>query len=71
MQERKCSTVEAARKLKMRQPHLQRAIAQGKVTAPPISKLGPVRVRLWSDKDVERARKQLKKTGRKKRRSKS
>lgn len=46
--------------LKMRQPHLQRAIAQGKVTPPPLVKVGNIRIRLWSDRDVERARKSLK-----------
>jgi len=57
----KFSTAEAARRLGLRRPHLQRAIAQGKVDAPPLISVGPVKVRLWSPKDVERARKALKK----------
>ncbi len=37
-------------------PHLQRAIAQGRVPAPPLVKIAGIRVRLWSRRDVERAR---------------
>jgi hypothetical protein len=56
---KKYSTVEAARMLGMRQPHLQRAIAQGKVKAPPVVKVGPVKVRLWTLRDIRRAAKAL------------
>ena len=58
---RELSTAEVAEKLGIQRPNLQRAIAQGKVKAPPLVKLGPVKVRLWSAKDVECARKSLKK----------
>ena len=58
---RKFSTIQAAKRLEMQRTHLQRAIAQGRVKAPPLMKLGPVTVRLWSLKDVEHARKALKK----------
>ena len=43
------------------QPNLQRAIRDGKVKAPPLTRVGGVKIRLWSDKDVERARKQMSK----------
>jgi len=57
---RKLSTVQVARKLRLQQSNLQRAIALGKVKAPPLVRVGPVKVRLWTPKDVERARKSLK-----------
>lgn len=58
---RKLTTADAAKRLGLLRPHLQRAIAQGKIKPPPLVKVGPVKVRLWSLKDVERARKSLKK----------
>jgi predicted DNA-binding transcriptional regulator AlpA len=57
---RRLSTVQVAKQLGLQQSNLQRAIAQGKVQAPPLVSVGPVKVRLWSSKDVERARKSLK-----------
>lgn len=65
---KKLSTSEVAKVLGLWQPNLQRAIAQGKITAPPLTYVGPVKVRLWSAKDIARARKELKaplKNGRK------
>lgn len=56
---REFSTVQVAKKLGLQQSNLQRAIAQGKVQAPPLVSVGPVKVRLWTPKDVERARKAL------------
>jgi hypothetical protein len=41
-------------------PNLQRAIAHG-LPAPKLLVIGRVKVRLWTKKDVERARKALKK----------
>lgn len=58
---RKFSTSEAAKMLGLYRPNLQRAMAEGRVPAPPLVSVGGVKVRLWSDKDVERARKALKK----------
>ena len=58
---RKLSTVQVAKELGLQQPNLQRAIAQGKIKSPPLVSVGPVKVRLWTPKDVERARKALKK----------
>ncbi len=57
---RKYSTSEVAKKLGMQRPHLQRAIAQGRLKPPPLVKAGRIKIRLWSDTDVERARKSLK-----------
>jgi hypothetical protein len=58
---RKFSTGEAAKMIGLRRPHLQRAMAEGKLKAPPLTRVGGVKVRLWSRQDVERARKALKK----------
>ena len=58
---RKFSTAEVAKMLGLLQPNLQRAIKAGKVKAPPLTRVGGVRVRLWTRKDVERARKQMSK----------
>ena len=57
---RKYSTAEVAKKLGMQRPHLQRAIVQGRLKPPPLVKVGGIKIRLWSPKDVERARKSLK-----------
>ncbi len=56
---RKFSTAEAAKMLGLHRPHLQRAIAQGKVRPPRLIRVGGASARLWTRKDVERARKQL------------
>ncbi len=58
---RKFSTSEAAKMLKIDRANLQRAIRQGAIPAPPLGRVGGVKVRLWSVKDVERARRALKK----------
>ncbi len=59
---RKYSTVEVAKILGLHQPALQRAIARGRVTPPPLIRVGRIKIRLWAPRDVERARRQLKKT---------
>ena len=41
--------------------NLQQAIAQKRVTPPRLTTVGGVRIRLWTRKDVERARKQMSK----------
>ena len=53
------STREAAEKLGLSLISLKRYIAAEKVPMPPITKVGGVRVRLWSDNDIERVRKLL------------
>lgn len=55
------STAEVAKKLGLHRPHLQRAIAEGRVKAPKVTLVGGVKFRLWTIKDVEKARKALKK----------
>lgn len=63
----KLSTSEAARKLGIHRPNLQRAIARGRIAPPPLTRIGGVRVRLWSLADIERARKALEKTRKRRR----
>ena len=53
------STREAATKLGISLVTLQRHVAAGTVDAPPLQKVGGVNVRLWSSRDIERARKKL------------
>ena len=62
------STRQAAKKLGRTLLTLQRHIAAGTIEAPPLMEIGTVKVRLWSDRDIERARKVLAsiKPGRKK-----
>jgi hypothetical protein len=62
------STREAAKKLGVTILTLQRHVSAKTVLAPPIVTVGGVRVRLWSDPDIEKARKILAgvKPGRKK-----
>ena len=53
------STREAVRKLGIDRITLQRYIARKLVLAPPVRKLGGGQFRVWTDRDVERVRKQL------------
>lgn len=55
------STVQAAKMLGIHQPSLQRLIRQRRVPFPPIEMVGGIRVRLWTKRDVERARKAIEK----------
>jgi hypothetical protein len=50
------STRETAERLGLSLISLKRYIAAGRVPMPPVTKVGGVRVRLWSDKDIERVR---------------
>jgi predicted DNA-binding transcriptional regulator AlpA len=55
------SSREVAKKLGISLMTLQRYIADGNwIKAPKIRQLGNVKVRIWSDRDVERARKLMK-----------
>ncbi len=56
-----CSTKEAAAKIGVSLVTLQRRIANGSIKAPKLQKVGGVTVRLWTDKDIEQVRRQLKK----------
>jgi len=60
-QMRKYSTTEVAKMLGIHQSNLQRSIRQKRLSAPPIVKVGRLRIRLWSKADVETARKEMSK----------
>jgi hypothetical protein len=66
------STRGAARKLGISLISLQRYIAAKKISAPKLQSIGSVRVRLWTEKDISRVRKELPgiKNGRSKRKEK-
>jgi transposase len=53
------STREAAKKLGVNLVTLQRHIAAKTIQAPPIQKVGGVSIRLWTSRDIEKARKVL------------
>jgi hypothetical protein len=53
------STTKAAKRLGMHRVNLQNAIKQRKIIAPKLLKVGGVSVRLWTIRDVECARKQM------------
>ncbi len=53
------SSRDAAKKLGLSFTSLNRYIAAKKIPLPPLVRVGGVRVRLWSNKDIERARKIL------------
>jgi len=55
------STKEAAAEIGVSLVTLQRRIANGSIKAPKLQKVGGVTIRLWSDKDIEQVRRQLKK----------
>jgi len=56
---RTLSTSQVAKRLGLWQPNLQRLIRQGKVKAPPLVRVGGVKVRLWSPVDVDGVRKSI------------
>jgi hypothetical protein len=56
---RRYSTREAAKKLRVALITLQRHIAAKTFAAPDLKRVGGVRVRLWSEADIKRARKEL------------
>jgi predicted site-specific integrase-resolvase len=57
-----CSSREAAKKLKISLMTLQRYIADGNwIKAPVLQKIGGVKVRLWTAREIERARKLMEK----------
>jgi hypothetical protein len=53
------STREAAKKLGVTILTLQRHVTAKTVKAPPLRRIGGVRVRLWATRDIEKARKVL------------
>jgi hypothetical protein len=54
------STAEAAKELGIHRVNLQKAIAEGRIIPPGVTKVGGVTVRLWTAKDIARAKKALK-----------
>jgi excisionase family DNA binding protein len=54
-----CSSREAAKKLGISLMTLQRYIAAKRIAAPKLQKVGGIRVRLWTARDIERAKKLL------------
>jgi hypothetical protein len=58
---RQYSTREAAKKIGRNLPSIQRLIKAGVIEAPPVVEVGTVKVRLWSDRDIEKARKTVEK----------
>ncbi len=53
------STRQAAKMLGIGLMTLNRYIAAGKVSVPPVHNIGGTRFRAWTERDVERVRKQL------------
>lgn len=53
------STREAAEQLDLHLVTLQRHVAAGTIVAPELQQVGGVTVRLWSARDIEKARKIL------------
>ena len=51
------STSEAAKECGVHHITLQRWVSQGKLKAPPKTRIGGVVVRLWTNADIERVRK--------------
>ena len=66
------STPDAAKELGIHAITLHRYIAAKKVPAPEVQRVGRIKVRLWSQKDIDRVRELLPKirNGRKRKRSK-
>jgi len=66
------STREAAKKLGLSLLTIQRYIAAGKISVPPVRRLGGGKFRVWTDQDIEHVRELLPKiaNGRKTRYSK-
>ena len=72
MQMKQYSTREVAEKLGLHLVTLQTYIAEGKIPAPPLLKVGKGKLRIWTDQDIETVRQLLPKiaNGRKTRYSK-
>jgi excisionase family DNA binding protein len=56
MSMRRYSTTEVAKKLGIHQANLQRLIRRKRIPFPPLIKVGRLSIRLWTPRDVERAR---------------
>lgn len=54
------SNRQAAKRIGIGWQTLVRWIEQGKVKAPPVGRVGGVKVRFWTERDIARVRKQMK-----------
>jgi hypothetical protein len=63
---RRYSTVQVAKMCGFGQAYLQRLIAKRAVPFPPLTMVGGLQIRLWSDRDLARLRKALAKRRRSK-----
>jgi predicted site-specific integrase-resolvase len=55
------STKQAAPKIGVSWITLQRYATSGKITVPPLQKIGGITVRLWTDRDIKLVKTQLQK----------
>jgi excisionase family DNA binding protein len=58
---RRYSTAQVAKMLGLQQPNLQRLIRERRIPFPPLQRAGKLRIRLWTPKDVKRAREAIRK----------
>ena len=58
---RRYSTAQVAKMLGLHQPNLQRFIRHKGIPFPPLQRIGKLRIRLWTPKDVKRAREAIRK----------
>ena len=58
---RQYSTAQVAKMLGLHQPNLQRLIREERIPFPALQRLGKLRIRLWTPKDVKRAREAIRK----------
>jgi excisionase family DNA binding protein len=56
---RQFSTTEVAEKLGLDQGNLQRLIREKRIPFPPLVQVGRMKIRLWTARDVERARRAI------------
>jgi excisionase family DNA binding protein len=56
---RSYSTTQVAKMLGIFQSNLQRLIRRKRIPFPPLTKVGRMKVRLWGDADVKRAKKAI------------
>ena len=58
---RRYSTSQVAKLLGLHQPNLQRLIREKRIPFPPLQRIGKLRIRLWTLRDVKRAREAIRK----------
>jgi len=58
---RRYSTAQVAKMLGIQQPNLQRLIRERRIPFPTLQRVGKLRIRLWTPKDVKRAREAIRK----------